>query len=152
MKKAFFTLFMAVAALQVAAQEARPFDTTIHNEEYKIYIKMDLYDKDITVPGQDVLGEMDGYFGSTQSRSMWMIVSSRLIDERTAEIEVANDYGSEDFIAVLKVERRHVLVQEEGRQHAEVRRKRQVAEAARQPGVQEEVKNSPSPTLPREGA
>ena len=105
MKKAFFTLFMAVAALQVAAQEARPFDTTIHNEEYKIYIKMDLYDKDITVPGQDVLGEMDGYFGSTQSRSMWMIVSSRLIDERTAEIEVANDYGSEDFTAVLKVEK-----------------------------------------------
>lgn len=105
MKKAFFTLFMAVAALQVAAQEARPFDTTIHNKEYKIYIKMDLYDKDITVPGQDVLGEMDGYFGSTQSRSMWMIVSSRLIDERTAEIEVANDYGSEDFIAVLKVEK-----------------------------------------------
>lgn len=105
MKKAFFTLFMAVATLQVAAQEARPFDTTIHNEEYKIYIKMDLYDKDITVPGQDVLGEMDGYFGSTQSRSMWMIVSSRLIDERTAEIEVANDYGSEDFIAVLKVEK-----------------------------------------------
>ena len=105
MKKIIFTLLMAVAALQVMAQETRPFDTTIHNEEYKIYIKMDLYDKDITVPGQDVLGEMDGYFGSTQSRSMWMIVSSRLIDERTAEIEVANDYGSEDFTAVLKVEK-----------------------------------------------
>lgn len=105
MKKIIFTLLMAVAALQVMAQETRPFDTTIHNEEYKIYIKMDLYDKDITVPGQDVLGEMDGYFGSTQSRSMWMIVSSRLIDERTAEIEVVNDYGSEDFTAVLKVEK-----------------------------------------------
>lgn len=105
MKKIIFTLLMAVAALQVMAQETRPFDTTIHNEEYKIYIKMDLYDKDITMPGQDVLGEMDGYFGSTQSRSMWMIVSSRLIDERTAEIEVANDYGSEDFTAVLKVEK-----------------------------------------------
>jgi len=105
MKKIIFTLLMAVAALQVMAQETRPFDTTIHNEEYKIYIKMDLYDKDITVPGQDVLGEMDGYFGSTQSRSMWMIVSSRLIDERTAEIEVANDYGSEDFTAVLRVEK-----------------------------------------------
>lgn len=105
MKKIIFTLLMAVAALQVMAQETRPFDTTIHNEEYKIYIKMDLYDKDITVPGQDVLGEMDGYFGSTQSRSMWMIVSSRLIDERTAEIEVTNDYGSEDFTAVLRVEK-----------------------------------------------
>lgn len=102
MKKAFFTLFMAVAALQVAAQEARPFDTTIHNEEYKIYIKMDLYDKDISVPGQDVLGKVDGYIGSKQSRTTWMIISSTLIDERTAELEVVNDYGSEDFTAELK--------------------------------------------------
>lgn len=102
MKKIIFTLLMAVAALQVMAQETRPFDTTIHNEEYKIYIKMDLYDKDISVPGQDVLGKVDGYIGSKQSRTTWMIISSTLIDERTAELEVVNDYGSEDFTAELK--------------------------------------------------
>ena len=44
-----------------------------------------------------MLGEMDGYFGSTQSRGIWMIVASKLVDERTAEIEVVNDYGSEDL-------------------------------------------------------
>lgn len=105
MKRTVFALLVASAALQVQAQEARPFDTTIHDEEHKIYIKMDLYDKDVTVPGQDMLGEMDGYFGSTQSRGIWMIVASKLVDERTAEIEVVNDYGSEDFTAELKVNR-----------------------------------------------
>lgn len=105
MKKILFALLLACGALQAAAQENRPFATTIHDDEHKIYITMDLYDKDVTVPGQDVLGQMDGYIGSKQSRSLWMIISSTVIDERTAEIEVVNDYGSEDFTAELKVNR-----------------------------------------------
>ena len=91
-----FVLLLACGALQAVAQENRPFDVTIYDDEYKIYIKMDL---------QDVLGQMDGYIGSKQSRSLWMIISSTVIDERTAEIEVVNDYGSEDFTAELKVNR-----------------------------------------------
>ena len=102
MSKVLFALLLACGALRAAAQEARPFDATIHDDEHKIFIKMDLYDKDISVPGQDVLGKVDGYIGSTQSRTTWMIISSTLVDERTAEIEVINDYGSEDFTAELK--------------------------------------------------
>ena len=102
MRKVLFALLLACGALPAAAQEARPFDATIHDDEHKIFIKMDLYDKDISVPGQDVLGKVDGYIGSKQSRTTWMIISSTLVDERTAEIEVINDYGSEDFTAELK--------------------------------------------------
>ncbi len=94
---------MSLVSAAAVAQQGRPFDTTIRNEEYKIYIRLNLYDKNITVPGQDVLGEVDGYFGSTQSSTKWIVVASRLIDGRTAEIEVVNDYGSEDFTATLKV-------------------------------------------------
>ena len=103
MKKALFLLFAAFAPLMATAQEARPFDVTISNDEYKIYITMDLHDKDVTVPGQDVLGQVDGYFGSRQGRTTWIIISSTIINERTAEIEVVNDYGSEDFKAELKL-------------------------------------------------
>ena len=103
MKKALFILLAALAPLSAAAQEARPFDVTISNDEYKIYIKMNLHDKNLTVPGQDVLGQVDGYFGSRQSRNTWIIIASTIIDERTAEIEVVNDYGSEDFTAELKL-------------------------------------------------
>lgn len=103
MRKLLFLFVMSLVSAAAVAQQGRPFDTTIRNEEYKIYIRLNLYDKNITVPGQDVLGEVDGYFGSTQSSTKWIVVASRLIDGRTAEIEVVNDYGSEDFTATLNV-------------------------------------------------
>lgn len=103
MRKLLFLFVMSLVSAAAVAQQGRPFDTTIRNEEYKIYIRLNLYDKNITVPGQDVLGEVDGYFGSTQSSTKWIVVASRLIDGRTSEIEVVNDYGSEDFTATLKV-------------------------------------------------
>ena len=103
MRKLLFLFVMSLVSAAAVAQQGRPFDTTIRNEEYKIYIRLNLYDKNITVPGQDVLGEVDGYFGSTQSSTKWIVVASRLIDGRTAAIEVVNDYGSEDFTATLKV-------------------------------------------------
>lgn len=103
MRKLLFLFVMSLVSAAAVAQQGRPFDTTIRNEEYKIYIRLNLYDKNITVPGQDVLGEVGGYFGSTQSSTKWIVVASRLIDGRTAEIEVVNDYGSEDFTATLKV-------------------------------------------------
>ena len=103
MRKLLFLFVMSLVSAAAVAQQGRPFDTTIRNEEYKIYIRLNLYDKNITVPGQDVLGEVDGYFGSTQSSTKWIVVASRLIDGRTAEIEGVKDYGSEDFTAALEV-------------------------------------------------
>ena len=94
-----FVLFFTV----LSAQTDRVFDTTIHNDEYKIYITLNLYDKNVRVPDQDVLGEVEGYIGSSQCRSKWLIVDSRMVNDRTAELEVINDYGSEDFTAVLKM-------------------------------------------------
>ena len=105
MRKLLFLFVMSLVSAAAVAQQGRPFDTTIRNEECKIYIRLNLYDKNITVPGQDVLGEVDGYFGSTQSSTKWIVVASRLIDGRTAEIEVVNDYGSEDLEARLTLER-----------------------------------------------
>lgn len=102
MRKYALISLLSLVSLLSAAQEERPFAVTISNDEYKIYIKMNLYDKDITVPGQDVLGQVDGYIGSSQSRNTWIIVSSRLTGRNTAEIELINDYGSEDLTAVIR--------------------------------------------------
>ena len=102
MRKLFATILFGLVSMLSAAQDARPFDATVSNDEYKIYIRMNFYDRDVAVPGQDVLGRLDGYIGSSQSINKWMIVSSRLINKTSAEIEVTNDYGSEDFTAVIK--------------------------------------------------
>lgn len=103
MIKYVLLLLMSVFPLLSASQQAQPFNVSIRNDEYKIYIRMNLYDKDIVVPGQDVLGNVDGYIGSDQSTGKWIIISSRIIGKREAEIEVVNDYGSEDFTAVIRV-------------------------------------------------
>lgn len=102
MQKYIIVFILWLVPLLSDAQKSRPFDTTIGNKEYKIYIKMNLYDRNLTVSGQDILGTVDGYIGSEQSRNQWFIVSSRIINKNTAEIDVINDYGSEDFTAVIK--------------------------------------------------
>ena len=98
------TLAACFAALAAAAQGERPFDVALDNDEYKISLRLNLYDKNLTMPGQGVLGEVEGYFTSKQGRTTWIVVASELVDERTAVIEVVNDYGSEDFTAELKAD------------------------------------------------
>lgn len=102
MKKLIFALFMSLVPMLLPAQTDSTFNVSLRNDEYKIYITMNLYDKNVDVPGQAVLGKVDGYIGSKQSSGKWIIVSSRITSKTEAEIEVINDYGSEDFVAVIK--------------------------------------------------
>lgn len=91
------------AAAADTAKAAKPFKAYLYNDEHKVFIKIDLYDKNITVPGQSVYGELDGYLGSKQSSNVWLITSSEIKNSKTAVIEVINDFGSEDFTATLRI-------------------------------------------------
>ena len=84
----------------VTSNDSIAYIGTFHNNEYNVYIKINFIDKDILVPGQEILGELDGYFGSTQSSHIWPITSSE-VEGNTAKIEVINNYGSEDFTASI---------------------------------------------------
>lgn len=84
----------------VTSNDSIAFIGEFHNNEYNVYIKINFIDKDILVPGQEILGELDGYFGSTQSSHIWPITSSE-VEGSTAKIEVINNYGSEDFAASI---------------------------------------------------
>lgn len=102
MKRYLLAILLALVTVVAPAQEKRPFDTKVFNDEYRIYLRMNFYDKDLSVPGADVLGKVDGYIASLQSGSRWFIVGSTIKSKTEAEIEVVNDYGSEDFTATLK--------------------------------------------------
>ena len=84
----------------VTSNDSIAFIGEFHNNEYNVYIKINLIDKDILVHGQEILGELDGYFGSTQSSHIWPITSSE-VEGNNAKIEVINNYGSEDFTASI---------------------------------------------------
>ncbi|MBQ7424094.1 MAG: hypothetical protein IJ549_00155 [Prevotella sp.] len=93
-------LFMSAATGD--DNEARPFKGRFYNAEHKIYIDCNLYDHNIIIPMQEVLGELDGYIASDQCGTTWCIVSSNVKGNK-ATIDVINNYGSEDFTATLKI-------------------------------------------------
>ena len=77
------------------------FHTYIYNEEYQVYLDLNLYDQDIRVPNQDVFGEVPGYFGAVRDSRKWLIASAKIVGKNKAELDIINDYGSEDLTATL---------------------------------------------------
>ena len=69
------------------------FKGKITNKEYDVYMNIDFYHKNLKVPGQELFGEMPGYFGDRRDSRKWLITD--------AVIEGINDYGSEDLTADL---------------------------------------------------
>ena len=112
MKKiiAILMLFHLSLALSVAQtdQKATPSDSKdksfrayLYNKEFEVYLRINFYEQNITVPGQELYGELPGYLGKERNSFCWVITSAKVIDEQKAEIALINDYGSEDLTATL---------------------------------------------------
>ena len=72
-----------------------------YNEQYQVYLYLNADSSSIKVPGQDIYGDLPGYFGSKRDSRLWLIVECERVNAHKAEIEVINDYGSEDFTATV---------------------------------------------------
>ena len=92
---------MVLSTINVLGQSAEPFKGKFVNDEYQIYLKLNAYDQDIMVPDQEIYGELPGYFGSKRDSRLWLVIECELINDKTVELKVINDYGSEDFTARL---------------------------------------------------
>ena len=99
------TFILMMASLLVgAAQNVKSdkvFHTYIYNDEYKVYMDINLYETNIKVPGQDVFGEVPGYFGALRDSRKWLVTDAKIIGKNKAELEIINDYGSEYLTATL---------------------------------------------------
>ena len=116
MKKIILSILMLAMHIFCFAQDSVTFKGYIHNEEYKVYIKMNFYDKNVIVPGQVIFGELPGYFGSKNDSRKWLFTDAVIKNRTTAEISITNDYGSEDLTATLKLlpDGSYELIQNEG--------------------------------------
>lgn len=106
-KKTIILLFMQLLfALNAKAQTGpdSAFVGKIINDELKIYLVMNFVEKNVTVPQQEVFGEVDGYMGCKDTAHVWTIVSSE-IKGRTVYIGMINNYGSEDITASVTLEK-----------------------------------------------
>lgn len=101
MKKLIAIFLIFLPNLNLSAQNTvEPFRAYLINNEYEVYLRIDFYDETITIPGQELYGELPGYLGKKSNSFCWVITSAK-IQDRTAHLAMINDYGSEDLTAVL---------------------------------------------------
>ena len=84
----------------MAQTDSTLFKGKITNKEYDVYMNIDFYHKNLKVPGQELFGEMPGYFGDRRDSRKWLITDAD-IEGKTAHLSIINDYGSEDLTAYL---------------------------------------------------
>lgn len=106
MKKIVLALVALLMVSLAFAQEQSAVDTTTFrghyfNKEYNVYIRMNAYWADIIVPGQEVYGELPGFFGDNQDARKWLFTAIEVTTPTTATLQVINDYGSEDLEATF---------------------------------------------------
>ena len=100
---------VAVAAfMAVACSAQQTFKGIFWSEEEGIYLRLDLYEETLPVPGMDYLGQTNGYMEGNVY-GIWMVTSSR-IKNRTATVKLANDFGSESQVITLTAENDSTLL------------------------------------------
>lgn len=87
--------------LATAIQAQNNFRAYLYNNEYNVYLRINFYDQDISVPGQDLYGKLPGYLGKLHNSFCWVITACEVKDEQHAEMQLINDFGSEDLTATL---------------------------------------------------
>lgn len=101
MKKLIALFLIFLPNLNLRAQNTvEQFRAYLYNNEYEVYLRIDFYDETITIPGQELYGQLPGYLGKKNNSFCWVITSAK-IQDRTAHLAMINDYGSEDLTAVL---------------------------------------------------
>lgn len=107
MKKIIITTLFSLLAVVLFAQnpvqgkDSTTFKGYLYNKKYNVYIRMDFYHNNVTVPGQEIFGPLPGFFGDRQDGRKWLFTDATIKNAHTAELQITNDYGSEDLVATL---------------------------------------------------
>ena len=94
-------LFFVVAWTASAQTDQSSFRAYLINNEYEVYLRINFYDQNITVPGQELYGELPGYLGKKKNSFCWVITSCKVKNDHEATLQLINDFGSEDLTATL---------------------------------------------------
>ena len=118
MRKTYLTIIALWLTISAFAEQkdSTTFRASLYNNEYDVYLRINLYDEDIKVPGQELYGTLPGYLGKKNNSFCWVVTSAKIKDSKTATLNLINDYGSEDLTATLtcKNDSIYILKQESG--------------------------------------
>ncbi|MBO4718581.1 MAG: hypothetical protein J5658_01790 [Prevotella sp.] len=117
MKRLLLILITCQLSLTTALAQGKegPFRAYLYNNEYEVFLNINLYDEDIEVPGQELYGPLPGYLGKKHNSFCWVITAAE-VKGKTATLSLINDYGSEDLTATLTQQNdsTYILKQEKG--------------------------------------
>ena len=117
MRKYLLMIMLAVATLNGYAQkDSTAFHAYLYNNDYDVYLRINFYDQDISIPGQELYGELPGFLGKKNNSFCWVITSCKVHNDKKATLQLINDFGSEDLTATLirKNDSIYTLRQEDG--------------------------------------
>lgn len=117
MNKYIITAILLFMSISLSAQkESMTFKGHFYNKEYDIYLIIDLYDMDVEVPNHSMFGNLPGYLGKRLNNFYWLVTSGKIKNDSYAELDMINDFGSEDTRISLKQINDSTLIfkQEEG--------------------------------------
>ena len=101
MKKLILSFLMLIAVLGAKAQQGNePFRGYLFNDEYKVFLRLNFYEQDVIISWQEMFGPLPGFLAREGNNYCWIITDFH-IDGNKAELEITNDYGSEDLTATL---------------------------------------------------
>ena len=105
MKRTFFIAMACFFCAPLFAQESTAFKGKIVNDEYQVWIEMNFDEQTLIVPEQEIFGEVAGYLGADRDPRKWIVTGVKMKNKTTAQLEIVNDYGSEDLTASLTLNR-----------------------------------------------
>ena len=115
MKRHLFAMLFACSLTAVYAQDgSSSFRAYLYNNSYDVYLRINFYDQNITIPGQELYGELPGFLGKKHNSFCWVITSCRIINEQMAELQLINDFGSEDLTATLERKNDSIYILSQG--------------------------------------
>ena len=113
-KVIFSALLLLLPTLIWAQKQGESFRAYLYNNTYNVYLRINFYDQDVTVPGQELYGRLPGYLGKLHNSFCWVITSCDIKSEKKAELQLINDFGSEDLNATLTRENDSIYILKQG--------------------------------------
>ena len=79
MKRTILSVIFTIWVLSVFSQtESKPFKAYLVNDDYEVYLRINFYDKNIKIPGQELYGELPGYLGRKKHSFCWVMVDAEV--------------------------------------------------------------------------
>ena len=112
-KRLLISFLWLCAPLALSAQQDA-FRAYLYNNEYDVYLRINFYDQNIVIPGQELYGNLPGFLGKKHNSFCWVITSCEVKSDHEATLQLINDCGSEDLTATLTRQNDSVYILRQG--------------------------------------